>query len=188
MNYHNILHDDMRNGTGLRVTLFLSGCNHYCKNCQNPQTWDCTGGIEFDFAAEEEIFEQLNKNYISGITFSGGDPLHQNNLKGVLELCKKINEKFPNKNIWLYTGYTWENLIEEFNEYKCTPFARGADEWLTRYEIILKCDVVIDGRYIESLSDIKYHWAGSTNQRVIDVQKSLEKGDIVLWELIANTN
>ena len=188
MNYHNILHDDMRNGTGLRVTLFLSGCNHYCKNCQNPQTWDCTGGIEFDLAAEEEIFEQLKEDYISGITFSGGDPLYKSNLKGVLELCKKINANFPNKNIWLYTGYTWENLMKEFEEYKQTPFARNADEWLTRYEIISKCDVVIDGRYIESLSDIKYQWAGSTNQRVIDAKKSLEIGDIILWETNTNTH
>ena len=150
MNYHNILHDDMRNGTGLRVTLFLSGCNHYCKNCQNPQTWDCSGGIEFDLAAKEEIFEQLNKDYIHGITFSGGDPLHQNNIKDVKVLCEDIKNNFPNKNIWLYTGYTWEKLIKEFNEYKYTPFAHYADEWLTRYEIISKCDVVVDGRYIES--------------------------------------
>lgn len=172
MNYHNILHDDMRNGTGLRVTLFLSGCNHYCLNCQNPQTWDCSGGIEFDLAAKEEIFEQLNKDYIHGITFSGGDPLHQNNVIGVLKLCEEIKNKFPEKTIWIYTGYTWEEILQSKELTKLINYA----------------DVVVDGRYIESLSDIKYHWAGSTNQRVIDVKKSLEIGEIVLWEMSANTN
>ena len=93
MNYHNILHDDMRNGDGLRVVLFVSGCNHYCKNCQNPQTWDKDSGIEFDLAAKEEIFEQLNKDYISGITFSGGDPLHSNNLHEIYSLILEIKNK-----------------------------------------------------------------------------------------------
>lgn len=168
MNYHNILHDDMRNGTGLRVTLFLSGCNHYCHNCQNPQAWDCSSGIEFDFAAKEEIFEQLNKDYISGITFSGGDPLHKNNINDVLELCVEIKKTFPTKNIWIYTGYTWEEILNS--------------QELTK--VIFLADVVVDGRYVEEFSDIKYHWAGSTNQRIIDVQKSLKQGEIVLW----NTN
>lgn len=166
MNYHNILCDDMRNGTGLRVTLFLSGCNHYCHNCQNPQTWDFNGGIKFDLAAKEEIFEQLNKKYIDGITFSGGDPLYSNNINDVLELCKEIKNEFPTKTIWIYTGYTWEEIMESSN----------------LKEVILLTDVVVDGRYIEELSDIKYHWAGSTNQRVIDVKKSLQSESIVLLE------
>ena len=189
MNYHNILHDDMRNGTGLRVTLFLSGCNHYCHNCQNPQTWDCSGGIEFDLAAKEEIFEQLEKDYIHGITFSGGDPLHQNNIDGVIKLCEEIKNNFPNKTIWIYTGYYWEEIFEP-------TFTYQSKEWSydflkhneVRKQIIAMCDVLVDGRYVESLSDIKYHWAGSTNQSVIDVKKSLEIGEIVLWETNANTN
>ena len=166
MNYHNILHDDMRNGTGLRVTLFLSGCNHYCHNCQNPQTWDPNSGVEFDLAAKEEIFEQLNKDYIAGITITGGDPLYKENVDDVLDLCENIKKTFPNKTIWIYTGSTWEEILES--------------RQLTK--IIINVDVVVDGCYMEEFSDIKYHWAGSTNQRIINVKKSLKQGEIVLWD------
>lgn len=95
MNYHNITHDDMLNGSGLRVVLWVSGCNHRCEGCQNPQTWDCKSGIPFDEAAKEELFNELNKDYISGITFSGGDPLHENNLEEILDLVKEIRKKYP---------------------------------------------------------------------------------------------
>ena len=155
MFYHNILHDDMRNGDGLRVVLFVSGCNHYCKNCQNPQTWDKDSGIEFDVAAKEEIFEQLSKNYISGITFSGGDPLYNENLHEIYSLILEIKDKFPTKTIWLYTGYNYETLRKsQFSEDKF------------RISIISLCDVLVDGRYIEELADVNYPWAGSTNQKV----------------------
>lgn len=176
MFYHNILHDDMRNGEGLRVVLFVSGCDHHCYNCHNPQTWDCNSGIEFDVAAKDEIFEQLNKEYISGITFSGGDPLHRNNLDEVLALCRHIRKSFPTKTIWIYTGYTWEYIFDTVN----TVDVIGNQK---REKILKECDVLIDGRFIEELADVNYHWAGSTNQRVIDVKKSLEKGDIVLWDM-----
>lgn len=166
MNYHNIIHDDMRNGTGLRVTLFLSGCNHYCNNCQNPQTWDPNGGIKFDLDAIKEIFDQLQKDYISGITFSGGDPLYEKNYNEVLKLCEKIKIMFPSKDIWIYTGYSWEYIL-------------GSDKLR---EILKFTDVIVDGLFIEELSDIKYHWAGSTNQRVIDVKKSIESENVVLLE------
>ena len=169
MNYHNILHDDMRNGDGLRVVLFVSGCNHHCPNCQNPQTWDKDSGIEFDLAAKEEIFEQLNKDYISGITFSGGDPLHSNNLHEIYSLILEIKNKFPTKTIWIYTGYNYDELQKsKFSEDKF------------RTSIISLCDVLVDGIYIEELSDVNYPWCGSTNQRVIDVQKSLQENKIVL--------
>ena len=173
MFYHNILHDDMRNGDGLRVTLFVSGCNHHCKNCQNPQTWDKDSGIEFDIAAKEEIFEQLNKDYISGITLSGGDPFHKNNLDEMLSLCEYIKKKFPRKTIWIYTGYTWDYIFDTIN----TVDVIGNQ---IRRKILQKCDVLVDGRYIDELSDINYPWAGSTNQRVIDVQKSLKENSVVL--------
>ena len=110
MRYHNITKDDMLNGDGLRVVLWVAGCNHCCKGCQNPITWDAAGGLLFDEAAKQEIFEQLDKNYISGITFSGGDPLHPANRADVRNLAREIREKYPNKTIWLYTGYTWEEL------------------------------------------------------------------------------
>lgn len=186
MNYHNILHDDMMNGDGLRVVLFVSGCDHHCKNCQNPQTWNADSGIEFDLAAKEEIFEQLNKDYISGITFSGGDPLYEYNLDEVYALILEIKEKFQTKTIWLYSGYTWEQIMnyEPINtddfDYIEESYIDGLYE--TRKEIVEQCDVFVDGRYIEVLADVNYHWCGSTNQRVIDVQKSLQEDKIVLHE------
>ena len=100
MRYHNITKDDMLNGDGLRVVLWVAGCEHHCPNCQNPVTWDINGGLEFDEAAKKEIFDELEKNYVSGITFSGGDPLHTQNRKDVGALIEEIKEKFPNKTIW----------------------------------------------------------------------------------------
>ena len=105
MNYHNITKDDMLNGDGLRVVLWVSGCTHHCDGCQNPITWDLAGGIPFDEAAEEELFEALSKPHVSGITFSGGDPLFSTNKGTVFCLCQEIKKKFPTKTIWIYTGY-----------------------------------------------------------------------------------
>ena len=159
----------MLNGEGLRVVLWLSGCDHHCYNCQNPQTHDCNSGIPFDISAKEEIFEELSKDYVKGIAFSGGDPLHKNNLVDVHNLCVTIKEKFPTKDIWMYTGYTFEEISEN-----------SIDNNI-RQAIISMCDVLVDGRYVESLKDKKYHWAGSTNQRIIDVKETLKLGKIVLY-------
>ena len=104
----------MNNGSGLRVVLWLSGCEHKCKGCQNPQTWDVNSGIPFDEKAKEELFRELSKDYISGLTLTGGDPLHEANLDGVLDLVNRFRLSFPNKSIWLYSGYTWE---------ECQPFS-----------------------------------------------------------------
>lgn len=165
MNYHNISHDDQNNGDGLRVVLWLSGCHHYCKNCQNQQTWNPDSGIEFDIYACNEIFEQLDKNYISGITLSGGDPLAEENLCGVLRLVNDIKKRFPSKNIWLYTGYTWDQIMS-------SP---------KRKDIVEQCDVIIDGPYIEEMRNLCLKWRGSLNQRVIDIKKSLQECKVVLW-------
>lgn len=155
MNYHDIKHDDMNNGPGLRVTLFVSGCDHYCNGCQNPETWDTKSGIPFDNTAIEEIFKQLDNDYISGITFSGGDPLNANNRVEVCSLIHQIRLKYgKSKSIWIYTGYTWEEIVNTL-----TP-------------VLLGVDVLIDGMFDKDLADVNYHWAGSTNQRVIDVQRS----------------
>jgi len=165
MNYHDIKHDDMNNGPGLRVTLFVSGCDHYCNGCQNPETWSTKSGIPFDDTAIEEIFEQLNNDYISGITFSGGDPLNANNRVEVCSLIHQIRLKYgKSKSIWIYTGYTWEEIVNTL-----TP-------------VLLGVDVLIDGMFKKDLADVNYHWAGSTNQRVIDVQRSLEEKKIVLYK------
>ena len=178
MNYHNIEHDSMMNGSGLRVVLFVSGCNHFCKNCQNPQTWDCESGIKFDNNALNEIYEQLKKDYISGITFSGGDPLHENNLQKVYDLIQKIKINFPDKNIWLYTGYSWEELKPYIH---IRGITHKDNIHNMRASIINLVDVLVDGEFIKELADVKYQWAGSTNQRVIDVKKSLKSNEVVLW-------
>lgn len=181
MNYHNITYPDMNNGDGLRVVLWLSGCSHHCHKCQNPQTWNVDSGILFDENAKEELFRELGRDYISGITFSGGDPLHENNVEVVLQLIKEINRSYPNKTIWLYTGYTLEKLIDKFNEYKYTTFSIEADKWLSRYEIVGNIDVLVDGKYINEQRDITLKWRGSKNQRVIDMQETLKQNEVILY-------
>ena len=179
MNYHNITYPDMNNGEGLRVVLWLSGCSHRCFNCQNPQTWDIDSGIPFDESAKEELFRELDKDYISGLTLSGGDPLHEANLDGVLDLVNEIRLSFPNKSIWIYSGYTWNQVMcpvitDDFNP--------SRDELLDkRKEIVKQCAVMVDGRYIDTQRDITLKWRGSKNQRVIDIQQSLQKGKVTLW-------
>ena len=175
MNYHNITYPDQNNGDGLRVVLWLSACNHHCFNCQNPQTWDVNSGIPFDESAKEELFRELDKDYISGLTLSGGDPLHEANLDGVLNLVNEIRLLFPNKTIWIYSGYRWSEIFND--EIYLTKECTG---WKRR-KIVNQCTVMVDGRYIDSQRDITLKWRGSSNQRVIDIQQSLQKGEIVLW-------
>lgn len=162
MRYHNITKDDMLNGDGLRVVLWVSGCAHCCKDCQNPITWDANSGLLFDDAAKQEIFEQLDKDYISGITFSGGDPLHVKNVLDVTELAAEIKEKYPNKTIWLYTGSLWEELERE--------------------KILSYVDVLVDGEFEVDKKDVSLRWKGSSNQRVIDVQESLKQKKVILHD------
>lgn len=157
MRYHNITKDDMLNGDGLRVVLWVAGCSHCCKECQNPLTWDPDGGLPFDENAKQEIFAQLDKPYIHGITFSGGDPLHSANRLDVRSLMEEIKKKYPHKTIWLYTGDKWEDVLH--------------------YPMMKYVDVLVDGEFKIDLKDVKLLWKGSSNQRVIDVQKSLEQTD-----------
>ena len=161
MRYHNITTDDMLNGDGLRTVLWVAGCTHCCKECQNPITWDVDGGVPFDEAAKQELFEKLNHDYISGITFSGGDPLHPLNREPITALAKEINETFPDKTIWLYTGFLWEDLQNE--------------------EILKYIDVLVDGEFMIDLLDTKLKWCGSSNQRIIDVPASLDAGRVILY-------
>lgn len=160
MRYHNITKDDMLNGDGLRVVLWEAGCEHHCPGCQNPITWDINGGLPFDDAAKQEIFDELDKPYISGITFSGGDPLHTCNRADTAKLINEIKAKYPSKTVWIYTGYDWDDI-------KDLPLLKNTD-------------VLIDGRYIEKRRNVNLYWRGSENQRVIDVKKSLDKGAVVL--------
>lgn len=162
MRYHNITTDDMLNGDGLRTVLWVAGCTHRCRGCHNPITWDIDGGLPFDEAAERELFEKLAPDHISGVTFSGGDPLHPKNRVEITELAKKCRERFPDKTIWLYTGYTFEEIED--------------------LEIIQYCDVLVDGEFIKEQRDTKLHWKGSSNQRVIDVRETTRLKKIVLFD------
>lgn len=157
MRYHNITKDDMKNGDGLRVVLWLAGCEHHCEDCHNPVTWDPEGGLPFDDTAKQEIFEQLDKDHISGITFSGGDPLYPGNIPGVHGLAREIKERYPSKTIWLYTGYDWNYAM-----------------YLPLMEYV---DVLVDGRFRKELADNRLMWKGSSNQMVIDVQATLKQPD-----------
>ena len=154
MNYHNITKDDMLNGDGLRTVLWVAGCTHHCEGCQNPITWDLAGGLPFDEAAEEELFDAISKPHCSGITFSGGDPLHPFNRSEVFRLAKKCKELFPEKTVWSYTGFRWEDVKDE--------------------EGIKYFDVLADGRFVKELNDNSIQWVGSTNQRVINVPETLK--------------
>ena len=161
MNFHDITKADILNGSGLRTVLWVSGCEQHCPNCQNPQTHPKDSGIPFDEEAEEELFESLKPDYIAGLTVTGGHPLEEYNYSEVFRLCKKCKQLFPNKTIWVYTGYTWEHVKD-----------------LTIMKYI---DVLCDGRFVEELKDANCHWVGSSNQKVIDVQKSLETGRAILY-------
>lgn len=205
MNYHNITYPDMNNGDGLRVVLWLSGCSHHCYNCQNPQTWDANSGIPFDESAKKELFRELDKDYISGLTLTGGDPLFESNLDGVLDLvtefnkrynfqkvdsanpCKmgvseventdKIRLSFPDKTIWIYSGYNYQKIMRQL------PNLATKDNYnmYKRQRIILQCNVMVDGKYINSKRDITLKWRGSTNQKVIDIKETIRQNKIILY-------
>ena len=149
MRYHDITKDDMKNGDGLRAVLWVSGCEHACPGCQNPVTWDPEDGLLFDEKAREELFEILGRDYISGLTLSGGDPLYPGNREDILSLLKEVKEAFPDKTVWCYTGYLYDEVKN-----------------LPHMEYI---DVLVDGKYVEALADKQYKWAGSTNQKVYDL-------------------
>ena len=166
MNYHNIKTDDMLNGDGLRVTCWVSGCSIRCFNCYNPQTWDFNSGIPFTDDTMQEILYDLSKPYIKGLTLSGGHPLDTQNAPKVLEIVKRVKMVFPNKDIWIYTGYVWEDIIKDD----------------TLKEILKRTDVLVDGAYIDELRDISLPFRGSSNQRIIDVQESLKQNQVILWK------
>ena len=156
MKFHNITKDDMLNGDGLRVVLWVSGCSHYCEDCQNKITWDPNVGIDFDEKAKQEIFNELEKDYIKGITFSGGDPLYSSNVSDVLALAQEIRKEYPTKDIWLYTGYTLVQLLQDDSELGNL-----------RKEVLKTIDVLVDGEFEKDKADQNAYWVGSTNQNII---------------------
>lgn len=157
MNYHDITKHDMLNGDGIRTTLFVSGCNHHCFNCQNPQTWDFDSGIFFDDNAMQEILDNLSADYCKGLTISGGDPLSLPNRNAVAHIISKVRNKYgDSKTIWVYTGYTYEELVSQ---------NLNKEEWFN------EINVLVDGRYIDDKRDVKFPFRGSTNQRLIKIKQ-----------------
>ena len=172
MFYGAIKDTDVANGAGVRVSLFVSGCRNRCKGCFQPETWSFTYGKEFTSETESEILDLLAPSYISGLTILGGDPFEPENQVALLPFIVRVRETYPGKNIWMYSGYTFEELTGE-NKHCCiseTPL------------ILSLIDVLIDGRFEESLRDLSLQFRGSSNQRIIDVKSTLSIGQIVLWQ------
>ena len=166
MNYEKIDKCSVSNGTGIRTVLWVSGCDIHCKNCHNQSTWDFDSGIPFTDDTMQEILYDLSKPYIKGLTLSGGHPLDPHNAPKVLEIVKRVKMVFPNKDIWIYSGYVWEDIIKD-----------------NTLKEILKCtDVLVDGAYVDELRDISLAFRGSSNQRIIDVKKTLNSNEVILWQ------
>ena len=177
MRYASIRSMDISNGEGVGISLFVQGCHFHCKNCFNKDTWDFNGGKKWTPEVEDKFIELASRPYIKRISLLGGECLADENLDGVLNLVNKIRLLLPEKTIWLYTGYNFQkvmrqlpNLItkENYNMYK-------------RQKIINLVDVIVDGKYIDSQRDISLRWRGSSNQRVIDIKKSLQQNEVVLY-------
>ena len=181
MRYASIRNMDISNGEGVGVALFVQGCHFHCYNCFNTETWDFNGGTEWTKEIEDKFIHLADKEYITRISILGGEPLADENLDGILHLVNRIHLSLLNKTIWIYSGYTFDYIMGGIGNDKNGAFF-FLDNDKKRYEIISKCDVMVDGKYIEAQKDISLHWKGSANQRVIDIKKSLEKGEIVLWE------
>ena len=171
MNYAELKKTDIANGEGVRVSLFVSGCRRHCKGCFNEIAWDFSYGKPFDEAAEEEVLSALAPSFIRGLTLLGGDPFEPENQRALVPFVKKVKERFPQKDIWAFTGYTYDDgtLME--------PHAKTE---VTR-EFISLLDVLVDGKFEEALKDIRLVFRGSSNQRVIDVQKSLQSHKVILY-------
>ena len=171
MNYAEIKKTDIANGEGVRVSLFVSGCRRGCKNCFNKIAWDFGYGKPFTEEVEEEIIAALSPSYIAGLTLLGGDPMEPENQRALLPFVKKVRARLPQKNIWCYTGYTFRDGAIEEPQANCE---------VTR-ELISLFDVLVDGRFEESLKDIRLKFRGSSNQRVIDVKRSISENNVVLY-------
>lgn len=175
MYYTDIYKADTTNGTGIRVVLWVSGCSHHCKECHNPQTWAYNNGSLFTEETLNELLTALDKPYISGITFSGGDPLFNKNISEVYKIILTIREKLPNKDIWLYSGFTWEEIHDIYDD------VTVANEMLLRKQIVELCDVFVDGKFVLEQKNLMLKYCGSENQKVIDVKETLKQNKIILF-------
>lgn len=174
MKYAKIKKCDVANGPGVRVSLFVSGCNHHCKNCFNREAWDFNYGEDFTENEQNEIIEDLKPEYITGLTLLGGEPFEIINQEGLVPLVKKVKQTYPDKKIWCYTGFTFDKqilgeMIEKENRQ-------------TTKEMLDNIDYIVDGRFVEELKNPSLRFRGSSNQRIIDVKKSLAKNELVLWD------
>lgn len=171
MNYGNIKTCDVSNGIGVRTSLYVSGCTHHCKGCFNAETWDFSYGQPFTAETEALLLAELGKSYVNGLSVLGGEPFEPDNQRALLPFLRRVRESFPGKTIWVYSGYTWEELTGSSNA-RC----EATDEMLSLI------DVLVDGEFVEARKDISLRFRGSGNQRIINVPHSLAAGVIVLWQ------
>lgn len=169
---------DLSNGEGVGVALFVQGCHFHCHNCFNPETWDFNSGKEWTEEVKNKFMELANHPYIKRISILGGEPLAEENLDDVLDLVNRIRLSSPQKSIWLYTGYEFNEI---FGGNQFEDLGNGYCKWTKRADIVSKCNILVDGKYIDSQRDLTIPYRGSKNQRLIDIQQSLQKGKIVLW-------
>ena len=171
MYYSEVKECDIANGPGVRVTIFVSGCTHHCKGCFNEMTWDFRYGREFTKEDIEKIIKLLEPSYIAGLTLLGGEPMEYRNQQGLLPLLRRVKEQYPEKTIWCYTGYLYDkDILDDF-----------CGKWEETREMLSYLDVIVDGEFVEAQKDISLRFRGSSNQRIIDVKKSREAAEIVMW-------
>ena len=173
MNYATIKWTDIANGEGVRISLFVSGCTHRCKNCFNSVAWDFSYGELFDENVQERIIEGLKSDYVAGLSLLGGEPLEPQNQEALYPFIKRVREKFPNKTIWCYTGF----VLDE----RTGSLTNATKNTLYTQRLISLFDVLVDGPFVEELKDIRLKFRGSSNQRVIDVKKTLASNQVVLY-------
>ena len=184
MNYAQIRSMDISNGEGIGVSLFVQGCDFHCKNCFNSETWEFSKGQEWNDKTKNQFLKLIETPFIQRVSILGGEPLHPKNVQNVLKIVDEIRVSYPTKNIWLYTGYTWEEIWIKDNIKTGDKVKDMREKSIKnlRRQVVRMCDVLIDGRYVDELRDISLHWRGSSNQRVINVQETLKQNQIVLWE------
>ena len=168
MNYGTIKNCDIANGVGVRVTLFVSGCRNHCPGCFQPETWNFAYGQPFTGETEEELLRLLKPGYINGLTLLGGDPFEPENQCALLPFLRKVRTAYPEKDVWAYTGYTWEQLTSGVHRVRLPETV----------EMLNLIDILVDGPFIQEKKDIRLHFRGSDNQRVIDAKRSLASGII----------